>query len=94
MTTDLVPATSVPSDLDPKMERAALALAYRFSQKDAGKLAGVEDRTIRRWLTNPEFVALVAAYRARPTSCTSHSKELSSPRSRPCSSCCATARRP
>jgi hypothetical protein len=67
MTSDLVPAMIVPSDLDPKMERAALALAYRFSQKAAGKLAGVEDRTIRRWLTNPEFVALVATYRARAT---------------------------
>lgn len=56
----------IPTELDPKMERAAMALAYRFNQKDAGHIAGVDERTIRRWLTtNAEFVGLVELYRAR-----------------------------
>ena len=38
-----------------KSEAAALALADGQTQVEAAQQAGVDDRTIRRWLTNPEF---------------------------------------
>jgi hypothetical protein len=38
-----------------KREKAAVALACGDTQEDAAAVSGVTDRTIRRWLDNPEF---------------------------------------
>lgn len=38
-----------------KSERAAIALANGHTQQEAGDIAGVNRRTIQRWLDIPEF---------------------------------------
>ena len=38
-----------------KRDKAAAALACGDKQEDAAAVSGVTDRTIRRWLDNPEF---------------------------------------
>jgi hypothetical protein len=40
-------------------EKAAVALATGHTQPEVADIAGVADRTIRRWLNNPEFSAEV-----------------------------------
>jgi hypothetical protein len=40
-------------------EKAAVALAAGHTQPEVADIAGVADRTIRRWLDNPEFSAEV-----------------------------------
>lgn len=42
-----------------KREKAALALANGFIQKEAAEKAGTSSRTITRWLGNPEFACEV-----------------------------------
>lgn len=37
-------------------EKAAIALADGYNQKEAAEMAGVTDRSIRNWLTAPEFI--------------------------------------
>ncbi len=57
---------SIPSDFNPSKERAAMARAYGASQPVAARLAGVSDRTIRRWERDDEhFQDLVERYGAR-----------------------------
>ena len=62
---EMIDSPSIPSDLNPRMERAAMARAYGYNQRDAGWLGGVSDRTIRRWEDDEHFVHLVEQYRAR-----------------------------
>ena len=50
-----------PAALTPRQRRAALALASGASGKDAAVVAGVTDRTLRRWQTFPTFEAAVDA---------------------------------
>jgi hypothetical protein len=40
-------------------EKAAVALATGHTQLEVADIAGVADRTVRRWLDNPEFSAEV-----------------------------------
>lgn len=37
-------------------EKAAIALANGYNQRQAAEVAGVVDRTIRTWLAEPEFI--------------------------------------
>jgi transcriptional regulator with XRE-family HTH domain len=55
---------SIPSDLNPSQERAAMARAYGYSQDASGRLAGVSARTIRRWEKDEHFVHLKERYQA------------------------------
>ena len=43
----------------PKRDKAAFVLAGGYTQAETGKIVGVSERTIRRWLDCPEFMAEV-----------------------------------
>lgn len=43
----------------PKVNAAAIALAEGYTQVEAAAMAGVSDRTLRRWLAQPEFAVEV-----------------------------------
>ncbi len=40
----------------PKREKAAIALANGHTQKESADIAEVNEKTIRRWLAEPEFI--------------------------------------
>jgi Homeodomain-like domain len=42
-----------------KQAKAARALRAGASQSEAARIAGVQKRTVERWLLDPDFVALV-----------------------------------
>ncbi len=43
-------------DWTPKREKAAIALANGHTQKEIADSAEVNEKTIRRWLAEPEFI--------------------------------------
>src|SRR5437764_12502014 len=48
-----------------RKDRAAEGLALGMTQRDAAAYAGAGERTVRRWLDDPEFVAMVRELRRR-----------------------------
>jgi hypothetical protein len=50
---------------DPKRERVAVLLAGGMATKHAAAEARVGERTVHRWLEEPEFTRLVSRYRGR-----------------------------
>lgn len=61
----MVAIPEIPGSMNPAVDRAALALAYGFSQPDAALIAGKSARTLRRWLKEQAFRELVEEYAAR-----------------------------
>jgi hypothetical protein len=51
-----------PTQIDPKVDRAAFGLGVGWSQVDAARFAGTSARNLRRWLQDPRFQQLVADY--------------------------------
>ena len=51
---------------DPRKRAAASLLAQGGNQAKAAEAAGVARSSVMRWLTTPEFKALVQEYRDRP----------------------------
>ena len=55
----------MPENIRHRGENAVLlALATGSTMTDAARAGGVSERTVRRWMTNPDFAARVAALRA------------------------------
>jgi hypothetical protein len=57
-----IPEIPARESIDPKFDRAAMGLAFGWSQVDAARFAGTSDRNLRRWLQEPWFQQLVADY--------------------------------
>jgi hypothetical protein len=51
-----------PTQIDPRVDRAAFGLGEGWSQVDAARFAGTSTRSLRRWLQDPGFQQLVADY--------------------------------
>jgi hypothetical protein len=51
-----------PDGLNPRVDRAAMALGLGLSQIGAARFADVNPRTLRRWKSRPDFRELVDQY--------------------------------